>query len=538
MGLGSVSNIDDKRLAQHRVELAKLKKNIALELFDVECIENALFTPSPIRFTPNGAQERMINNIATGARIVFIGFGNRTGKTECWVNCLINETVGVQNDWFDLPYYHKVGAIKNKLFIIASESEYVKNSGVLQRTIHKYLDKSGIDFTIRKEKMEYDAVYEFRNGSVWKIMSYEQDPKQYEGAQVFRYQFDEPPPELIWRASMSRMMSGARISITATPLSGCAHIYRDVVLQQDGKDIIVMYGDIEENCRQHGVRGYLEHNDIEFAVKRMSEDERQARMHGKFLFLSGNVFKEWNNDIHIIENANTEPHFRNENSLLPKNFPKVAVLDPHDRIDAYIIWVAISPDDTYYVYDEFPNYAEHPDFYDDKTGRYNWTKTAEKIKEHEKEFGAVSYRLVDPRGAHFTVDQEYNVFDFFNKKMGIRIRSQNAKGITIDTNIESGHQLIRDRLQGKKIKVFSRCKHFIYMMQNYRYKENKGKSGEGKSPNEDVEDRYKHAPDCLRYIVQDDPHYVNVEVEEVKEIYDYENIFNTINSQNPFGIMK
>ena len=518
-------------------ELSELRGE-AIDL--VKCGEDLIeswFTPSSLRFSPNGAQGRVVSGISLDPRVMFVGFGNRVGKTAVASNILINETLGPQNEWFDTAYFERVGKIKDKLFIIASESEYVKQSGAIQIELHKWLRTYSHRFKTRRDTNKgYDNIYEFDNGCVWKVMSYEQDPKNFEGVTVFRYWADEPPPEGIWRSMWSRLFSGARILITATPLSGCAHIYRDVVLREDGRDIIVLYGDIEENCIEHGVRGMLNHRDIEFAIENMPDEERQSRAHGKFLFLSGNVFKEWDRDWHIIENPASESNLRITGGKIPATWPRVMLLDPHERICSYAIWVSVSPDDTYYVYDEFPDWDEYKEFYEHNSSPYNWTMTVDRIRKHEKEFGVSTYRLMDPRGAKFTVDQEYNVFEFFTVKMGLNFRSQIAAGRTRNENVESGHQLVRDRLANQKLKVFGRCKHFIYMMENYRYQDYSRKIGEGKTPKEEVQTKYKHAPDLVRYLCQDEPRYVPNELMKTKK-HDYSMSFNRRKQVNPFSVM-
>jgi len=516
-----------------RVEL----RRACYEVFgDWVAVEYSMGVECPQRFVPNEAQERIIKAVGSGARIVFSGCGNRTGKTIAGVNVLINETVGVQNEWFDSDWYSGAGRKQDKIFIIASDTDKVKDTGVLQVTLKKYLKYSGIDYTTLKDRAGYDSVYNFKNGCVWRIMTYNQDPEEYEGSQVWRYLLDEPPPEAIWRSVVSRMLSGARVLIVATPLSGCAHIYHDVVLREDGKNIIVCYGDIEDNCIQHGKRGYLEHSEIEFGISMMTDEERQARVHGKFLFLSGSVFKEFSDDA-ILEAPETDANLRATGGQIPPSWPRVMAFDPHDRICSFGLWVAVAPDDTYYVYDEFPRFEEVRDFYDQKTTPYNWTKTVEMLKKHEEQYGVASYRLIDPRGSTFTVDQEYNVFEFLTIKMDFRIRAARSTSGAFKTQLEAGHQLIKNRLTMKKLKVFSRCKHTIYMLQNYRYVDNSRRVGENKEANDDVETKYKHAPDCIRYICQDEPKYIEREHYLPEKKFDYQWLKKEI-IDSPFAVMQ
>ncbi len=137
-------------------------------------------------------------------------------------------------------------------------------------------------------------------------MTYEQDPREFEGVTPGWAWFDEPPPEHIFKATVARMRRGGVIFITATPLAGSAYLYDafatgnyKVVMEGEGgtkavyeRKVGYVEADIESACKQHGVRGHLEHSDIVNLIAEYSEDERQARIYGKFQHLIGLVFKQ------------------------------------------------------------------------------------------------------------------------------------------------------------------------------------------------------------------------------------------------------
>src|ERR1035437_6281717 len=63
----------------------------------------------------------------------------------------------------------------------------------------------------------------------------------------------------------------------------------------------VVEADIESNCIEHGVRGILEHRHIEAMVSEYTEEDKQARVYGKFQHLTGLVFKTFNRRVHVIK---------------------------------------------------------------------------------------------------------------------------------------------------------------------------------------------------------------------------------------------
>ena len=157
-----------------------------------------------------------------------------------------------------------------------------------------------------------------------------------------------------------------------TPLSDSAWIYDELILKESKKRGIV-YADVEANCKQHGVRGFLEHSDIEQMVAEYTEDEREARASGKFMHLAGLVYKEFDENVHLIE-----PFELNDNYTL------YCALDPHPRTPHAVMWLAVDNQGTKFIVDEL--FVEgSPE------------ELAGKIKAKESQFQIkVKKRIIDP----------------------------------------------------------------------------------------------------------------------------------------------
>ncbi len=97
------------------------------------------------------------------------------------------------------------------------------------------------------------------------------------------------------------------------------------------RSIGLVEADVEANCKKHGVRGILEHSDIMKIISEYSEDDRQARIFGKFQHLTGLVFKTFSRPIHIIKPFDIDP----------KEYVVVEAIDPHQRNPDAVVWCAI-----------------------------------------------------------------------------------------------------------------------------------------------------------------------------------------------------
>src|SRR3990167_10028448 len=124
-------------------------------------------------------------------------------------------------------------------------------------------------------------------------MSYDMAPEAFEGSTNGLVIFNEPPLKTIFNACAARMRKGGRVLFPGTPLMDAAWIMDDLVSRADGNYIGLVSGDIEDNCRDHSPSGLLRHEDIERMIRNYDPDELEARKSGKFMHLSGRIFKSF-----------------------------------------------------------------------------------------------------------------------------------------------------------------------------------------------------------------------------------------------------
>ena len=302
-----------------------MKQLSPLESLARETIENRIKF-----FTPNGKQDEFNGLVGAGKHFIcLLSAGNGVGKSADVVNLLGNIIWGPQNEWFrgklfkDWPYPKRIRII--------TESKNVTEIGAIDQEIKTWWPKG--KYKGSKGGKQFVEKYETDNGWIIDKMSYEQDLKEFESSTLGIAWFDEPPPKPIYDATKWRMRKGGIILISMTPLEGAAWIFEEGGLL-DSEDCAVVYADIEDNCKEHGVRGILEHKHIEMMLKDASPAELEARKSGKPLSTVNTIFGSlWSPEVHIIED-DVEP---------PPGSQFGMTVDPGDGKPYAITWWWVDP---------------------------------------------------------------------------------------------------------------------------------------------------------------------------------------------------
>lgn len=183
-------------------------------------------------YEPNGKCEEFIKEVGGGKRfIVFFSAANGVGKTCVAANVVANIIFeNPDNEWFEYPLFRDWPYPKRGR-IVSQAANIQKN---LVPTLEEWLPLGR--YTAKKGKKDFLSLWETDNGWSFDIMTNEQDPKEFEGPTLGFVWFDEPPPEPILKACMSRLRKGGIMFITATPLNGSAYLY-DLLVTKAGKEI-------------------------------------------------------------------------------------------------------------------------------------------------------------------------------------------------------------------------------------------------------------------------------------------------------------
>lgn len=255
--------------------------------------------------------------------------------------------------------------------------------------------------------------------------------------------------------------------------------------------VIHIEADVEAACKQHGVRGHLEHSDIEKIVANYSEDERQARIYGKFQHLVGLRFKQFSRAIHVIRPF----------EVTMRDFTVYQALDPHPRTPDATLWLAVDRKGTKYVVDEL------------------WLKCqggtdelAQRIKQKDAMY-RVERRIIDPSAA--IVDQHTNssLMERLNK-LGLNYVEATKARTMSDKRIEDAltYQKIAttqgdEFIKAPEVFIFDTCKQLIWEMEHYRWDEWTGKAADNHHQKEKTVDKDDHLIEDLGRLLFQEPKY-------------------------------
>lgn len=444
-------------------------------------------------YEPSGKGEEFINLVGNDENfITLFSAANGIGKTAAGCNVLAHILFpNSDNPWFTAPLYKNFPYKKRGRIVSTPTNISINIVPELKRWFPK-----GRYRTSKKGK-QFESVFYTDTGWEIDLMTYEQDPMEFEGVTLGFIWCDEPPPQAIFKALISRLRTGGVMMITATPLAGSAYLYDQFahgnltveIVQPDGtlqvheRKIGYIEADIESACKEHGIRGHLEHNDIMNMVAEYSEDEKQARIYGKFQHLIGLVFKQFNPKVHVIQPFN----------VTERDFSVWHMLDTHPRHPDAALWVATDRKGTYYVVDELSISAATEE-------------EAAAIKRKDSQFRVVR-RLIEPAAAIPNQHDEdgKSLMDRFadhglSYMLATKQRSQSDAAIADALSYVEIHG---EMVKAPAIYIFNTCRQLIWELEHLRWQERSAKSMDTKSAPEKPVDKDDHfIEDLGRFLIQ------------------------------------
>lgn len=444
-------------------------------------------------YEPNGKCEEFIQAVGSGDYfVVLFSAANGVGKSAAGANVVANIVFGNKNPYFDGKLYEK-WPFPKKGRIVTNP----KNIDGIADALHEWLPAG--KYKTSKAGKSYEAKWEsIRTGWKWDMMSYEQNVDEFEGPTLGWVWFDEPPTKEIYKACVSRLRKGGIIFITATMLKGSGWMFDHIVdgrsddgeLQELAKvQRKYIEAPVEAACKQHGVRGHLNHSDIEKMIAEYDEDEKQARVYGKFQHLVGMIFKTFNRQIHVIKPFQIDM----------RNYCVYEFLDPHPRNPDATLWIAIDRKGRKFVVDELylkcQNGAE---------------ELATNIKNKSSTYRIVR-RMCDPSA--FIEDQHTN------KSLASRLADHGLIYLEASKTRTASDKRIQEALNyvqlptGEFVKepefyIFDTCKRLIFEMEHYRWDEWSGKTGENRDAKEKPVDKDDHMIENLGRCLIQEPGFV------------------------------
>jgi len=225
--------------------------------------------------------------------------------------------------------YRKI-EVPNQIWAVSPDANVSRE--VMEVKIRKYLNPYDI-----KRWRERERIMELRNGSEIFFKSADSGVAKFTGRSIRACAIDEDCPEEIYREILWRCFDQqGDIWGTITPLYSSwmyNAIYRN---QYKDPEIEVIFGSIFDNAANLNIK------EIERIRNSHSVDELDARLYGKFLKFSGLIYKEFDDNIHLIA------PFK-----IPDDWVKVRFIDHGLHDPCACVWIAVNPDNEYHCYREY-----------------------------------------------------------------------------------------------------------------------------------------------------------------------------------------
>lgn len=446
-------------------------------------------------YTPIGKGEEFINHIGSGKYIVtLLSAANGIGKTYVAANLLANLFWPNGNKYFQHEIF--------KDWPFPKKGRIVSDPTTVQETIIPTLKavfpkgRYGVQkYETSKDGKHYQYHWVTDTGWEFNIMSYEQDAKEFESATLGWFWFDEPPPQPIYKATIARLRLGGVGWITATPLTGSAWMYDEIITNPNNEAGFRAFvtAEVEDACEEHGVRGFLQHEQILKQIAQYDDEDKQARIFGKFQHLTGLVFKQFDTKIHVVR-----PFV-----VSPREFSVINLLDSHPRNPDAVLWVATNRRGEKFVIDELYK---------------NFTSTGElaaAIKAKDAQYRVEEW-YADPSAWNIDQHKQTTTLSLAAEleQLGLPYEpasKDRSNGIILTRNALS-YELLGDDLsrfvKPPMLYFFDTCVRTIWEIQHWQYNEWTGKTAEKRSPSEKPVDKNDHEMENLGRAFLNDPGFV------------------------------
>jgi phage terminase large subunit-like protein len=348
--------------------------------------------------------------------------------------------------------------------------------------------------------------------STCQFMSYDQDLSSFTGSSLHLVLHDELPPSDIYREHRIRTLDvkGQIISAFTPPDETGAQRadtawFFDEVYEKGlpGPQHDPRFETITLMTERNSILSVAEISEL---AKTMTEEQREVRLHGRFLHLSGVIYNTFSArdrwwcyrcERDILPVDGTCAHCRGsdvdtyrhviEPFAIPREWPLVFVIDPHPRKKDAMGWFVITPSDDIIMVSEL-----------------SCQGTAAEIKKELDRVESLQHwspcrRLMDPNIATESNDKLRRGWTLRQAYDEVGLRCDLAVD-ELNPGIERVQALLKpDKATRRpRFQVFDTCPQFIHGMQRWAWDEWSRQSD--RDPKESPRDRFKDFPDLIRYL--------------------------------------
>lgn len=438
-----------------------------------------LIDAEPVRFfLPNpGAQADFMEHAdpLERVRIKLFLAGNKSGKSTA-AAILASEFASGELLWgrdhrrmLQLPF-----PVPNRGVYYADDFDAHKQTTV--PTLLSWLPRRLIKGADRNS-MGYITDMQLTNGSLISFKTYDQGYAKAEGKDWSWAVCDEPPPREIYTGIRRGLVVMDGILVVAATLLTQPWLWDEVELSSAR----VYNTDIYSNAWISGAAR-------DEYVESLSSEEREIRVKGRPVTVSGVVYKDFRDDAPWV----VPFQHRYWDPVRESPWPAVLGVDPHERVPLHLLWFWLTPSNGLICFDWalVPNRSVSEIFED--------------IRARERQHAArTALCVMDPnRGGQ--------------RQLGGRSWADEfeANGFSVvlgDDNLDMGHSDVRDMLMvsskcpAPRLVFQENCRGKggpIHALTHYAWDDWSRQLQFTRDPKEKPREKYKHFPDVIRYVVR------------------------------------
>ena len=466
-------------------------------------LKSVRLDPDFLDFMPHDAQAAFMLSDASEA---ILWGGNQLGKTEAITVLALYWATGEYPTWWT---GEKLSTPNRGRIFGPNLKDWVAE--ILEPKLRRWLPTSYIQsWKTNPQTKGVDQIV-FKNGSVIDIVTYSQDQAAAESWTGNWAIFDEPSPRETyvgtWRG-LAALNGKARMSCTLLSepwiqdiLDSCktSKVFGSKTYWEGVQEIDLGNG-IKHPTKTHSVFAIIDDNlrkinwlgvmtggmneaGLAAFVARLKPDEIETRRYGRPRYLQGAIYKEFDDNIHIMD----DEKISTEGTLY-------CVVDPHDAKPHAVSWFRVDPMNNKFVVLSLAIDG-------------NLNDLANQIKQVEECNGwSVTVRLLDPNKGRTPTAVSRRTWQEELAERGLWFETD------INDDIAFGHQLVKNLLSYDKTKPLDDKNHpklyfarrgaelMIFSLRKYTYDTNLNK--EKHDPfKEKPKDKFKDFPDTLRYAV-------------------------------------
>ena len=446
-------------------------------------------------------QAEFMNSVAETT--AFFG-ANRSGKTTAGAVKAIIHATGRYPDWWKARrFFH---ATEGRIFV----ENYRKGAPIVVKKLKEWLPRDSYQIAPKKGNsgIEIDWYVKHKSGGVshFDILTYESDPFAAEGWDGDWVWFDEPPPRSMYIAAVRGLVDNEGLCwFSLTPLK--EPWLFDEIYNSKNPNTFSVICDMRHNLERvnplSGMKIGLSERAIQKFEMKLTEEERETRAHGKFRYLAGRIWKQWDRDIHTFDRFQEWPMDRRHNVLIagepPRHWPRALFIDPHDRLPHALLWVACDDVGDYWAYREgwvgpeatladIVDFAKRSELYaretinvrilDPNFGNKRYANSGQTVREElEKAARDNQYPM------RFNLGDDHK--EMGRKAFAELLRFDTTRPLSFDNH--------------PKFRAANDLKEFIYQVEHYVWDEYKTGQGE-RDPKEKPKDVNTHFPDLCHYL--------------------------------------